>query len=46
VKDKFRAWQLQEYRANNNITKLPSPTMFDVIDWVSFAYTNISEETI
>jgi hypothetical protein len=28
VKDKFRAWQILEYRANNNITKLPSPTIF------------------
>jgi DDE superfamily endonuclease len=47
VKDKFRAWQIQEYLANNSIMKkLPSPTILDVIVWVSYAYNNISEETI
>jgi hypothetical protein len=46
VKDKFRAWQIREYRTNNHLTKLPSPAINDVIDWVSYAYNNISEETI
>jgi hypothetical protein len=46
MKDKFWAWQIREYLANKLLTKFPLPTIYKVIDWVSYAYNNISEETI
>jgi hypothetical protein len=45
VTDKFRAWQIVTYQANN-FTKLPTPSKEVIIEWGKFSYNNIHPETI